>query len=362
MAKKIPFIILTLIFTALVGCNFGAPPAHAEPMRYWTVEELSKISLEKEAEKNAICQGDPTCEREFFENLQMEDTVENNILTMFEDYRVIISRINPSKGTVHVLYHDYDPALRRLGDVRKEPFYQFYLVWLDSYIPDPRFSYNWAWYPPFVDQIRRGTLSEGTHLLLSKDSAIDGEDWIIPNQEMEFTTYNNELTADYTGILHFAGVIDWWQPYEAFEYGECLESPDYQPGMECRYVFYEDYTTGYVPFKIKEKTTEDTPAVIEPVAPEATTTTTEGISTSTIRVPEIISEVSQNKASETPVNEVANTTEVKEDLKDSIEVPLAAGREDDHQFPWWLVVFIFSGIFLILWWFVPIEHEKDEEE
>lgn len=365
MSKKF-FVISTLIFATLISCNLGVPPANAESKRYWTVEELSKLSLEKEAEKNALCHGDSTCEREFFENLQMEDTIENNLLTMFEDHRVLISRINPSKETVHILYHDYDPALRRLGDVRQEPFYEFYLVWLDSYVMDPRFSYSWAWYPPFVDQIRRGTLSEGTHLLIKKDSSLDGLDWITPNREMEFSTYGNELSADYTGVLHFAGVIDWWQPYEGFEYGECLESPDYQPGMECRYVFYEDYTTGYIPFKIEEKSTEEvvvatiTATTTEPTISEASTTTTEKVSTSITRVPEsnatTITEVMTEPILESTPEPAPQT------LASSVEVPLSYKPEKEHEFPWWFVVFIFSGIFLILWWFIPLPKRKKDEK
>jgi hypothetical protein len=66
---------------------------------------------------------------------------------------------------------------------------------------------------------------------------------------------------------------------------------------------------------------------------------TEEISTSNIKVPE--------KLPEAP--------------PDAVEVPLAAGKKEEHPFPWWLVVFTFSGIFLILWWFVPIRRRKDQE-
>ena len=116
---------------------------------------------------------------------------------------------------------------------------------------------------------------------------------------------------------------------------------------------------------------------------------TEVISTSTMRVPEPSTEVISATSAETPTIIDATTasyatvsstgitvastdtaatspesaTKITLDTTpdNTPEVPLVAGKKEDHEFPWWLVVFIFSGIFLILWWFVPIRRKKDEK-
>ena len=63
-------------------------------------------------------------------------------------------------------------------------------------------------------------------------------------------------------------------------------------------------------------------------------------------------------ATDTP--EAATTSLVTPD--DSVEVPLAAGPAESKnipEFPWWIVAFAFSGIFLILWWFIPARKRRE---
>ena len=98
------------------------------------------------------------------------------------------------------------------------------------------------------------------------------------------------------------------------------------------------------------------------------------ISTSNIGVPEIktevalntnpenTSEVSQNITSDTVQDAIPDTTSFISETPNAVEVPLAASREEEHQFPWWLIIFIFSGIVLVLWWFVPIGRRREDEE
>ena len=40
-----------------------------------------------------------------------------------------------------------------------------------------------------------------------------------------------------------------------------------------------------------------------------------------------------------------------------VEVPVLGGNKE-HTFPWWIIVFIFSGIALVLWWFVPVREKR----
>lgn len=47
--------------------------------------------------------------------------------------------------------------------------------------------------------------------------------------------------------------------------------------------------------------------------------------------------------------------EAPADASDYVEVPLAATNTEEKQFPWWIIVFAFSGIALMLWWFIPLK-------
>lgn len=47
--------------------------------------------------------------------------------------------------------------------------------------------------------------------------------------------------------------------------------------------------------------------------------------------------------------------------EDTVEVPLAAERKEPI-FPWWIVAFIFSGIFLLLWWLIPVGKRKKDKD
>lgn len=82
---------------------------------------------------------------------------------------------------------------------------------------------------------------------------------------------------------------------------------------------------------------------------------TSEISTSALRVPE------NEQNEQNGQNESEKTTVLS--AESGVEVPLAAGKEEKHDFPWWIVVFVFSGITLILWWFIPVgKRRKDEKD
>lgn len=44
--------------------------------------------------------------------------------------------------------------------------------------------------------------------------------------------------------------------------------------------------------------------------------------------------------------------------EDYVEVPVLKDKEE-HNFPWWIIIFTFSGIALILWWFIPVRKKHE---
>lgn len=365
-------------------------------MRYWTAEQLIKLNDELEAEKDSRCASDLACEREFYDELRMSDSVENNLLDMFNGFRILATRINPSTESVHLLYRDTDAMMRQFGETERQILNEFHLVWLDPSMPDPMsdFSYMNNGHPLFVDEIHENNLSDGVHLLLTKTVAKDGQNWISPNEEVEFATDSDVLSSNTTNKIYYAAKIGTWQTHNYFDYGECLNSPTYRPGMECRYVFYEDFTRGYLPFEVevaspeapiesteetetsepisKDSQAAETEIVTSQAAVTSETSTAPVISTSIIRVPEYIAVAQPSDTKDTQTNredkeeaKLADSAESANALNnynpdDYVEVPLAASNKST-EFPWWLLIFAFSGVAIVVFWFMLIRNKMSDD-
>ncbi len=88
-------------------------------------------------------------------------------------------------------------------------------------------------------------------------------------------------------------------------------------------------------------------------------------SPNTITIYKTIEKIVKDSSSET-ISKANLTTEINEQKSetektadDYVELP-TAGKENEANFPWWLVVFAFTGIALILWWFIPNSRNRDE--
>ncbi|MDO4526715.1 MAG: hypothetical protein Q4B87_01340 [Candidatus Saccharibacteria bacterium] len=58
-----------------------------------------------------------------------------------------------------------------------------------------------------------------------------------------------------------------------------------------------------------------------------------------------------------------NQEQTKETPDDYVELPLSGtqnGEEKTAEFPWWLIIFIFSGISLILWWLITANRKSEK--
>jgi len=67
----------------------------------------------------------------------------------------------------------------------------------------------------------------------------------------------------------------------------------------------------------------------------------------------------ENNVAEASVSKIdeQNSQTLEKTSEDQVEVPLA--RNDEHNFPWWIVVFAFTGIALVLWWFIPSKRKTE---
>ena len=324
MAKKtLIFISILILFSIML-----VPPVGAKNMRYYTIDELIKLSDEKSAKRDALCHEDLLCEADFYMGIMMDDGPGVIATEMFEDFRFMITRINPEKETIYVLYHDESGIMRRFGSINRGEMQNFSLSWQDE--------------------------NGVSHPLLTQND-------IVPNQEVKIKIEGNKLSSNSSGRIYYDVTTENWHANNYYDYSNCLHSPGYQPGMDCRYVFYEDGDRAYLPFPPDPDPEPEAPETLEsleepaPISSQAPEnpmpTPTPQISTSAMRVPT------------TPVGTASNPTTA--DPNDYVEVPLAAGNETAEkpwEFPWWVVIFTISGLFLGFWWLIPIPKRDDDDE
>ena len=79
----------------------------------------------------------------------------------------------------------------------------------------------------------------------------------------------------------------------------------------------------------------------------------------TLEKPAVGSLITSSDAQENPSNNIPEATKNENSSENHIEVPVL-GDKEEHIFPWWIIIFIFSGIALILWWFVPIRKNQEK--
>lgn len=357
MPKK--FIILILIF---IGSS-NALPVFASTVKdgveYWSTSEMLELKKRIRAEEES-CNSDAACEinvREFY-NENFPDKYKAFTIAEAEFCNFGIAAFNPAAETIKIVFNDKEECTAWGKDAVAGKLMELYVVWSEDG-PNGEFcdiDYDGARIEPYyVTDINNNNLREGLHLITKQIDTVSGLTWLTPLEEIEISVAGSDLAANTSGRYYYSTFRE--PRFTAFgfrAYTDCLESPDYQEGMECRLMFGSDYSFSYMPFSVGSPT--ETVTQVQKMAsevPEVAEPQTPVISTSTIRVPD------------TPVEATFTTisTPVEPNPDTQIEVPLAAkNREETHEFPWWFIVFIFSGIFLILWWFIPLSKRKKSKK
>ena len=389
MSKK--FITLILILTSLVGnvVNIHPPAAKAAPVNldeYWSFGEILEFKNEIEAAARATCGDTVICKRDYLYEKQRENPLDYRYLLVEHLYDVhfYVTAIDPYRETITIYYDEEDHMEWEMGYVGHYYLRDIYLAWVEDGYDDPRNNFEKfndgfrdRREPSYVADANNHTTREGEHLVFAH-LPTDGDPtdtWFEYGKEITLDVSGSNLINCTNHQLHFA--VFGPSAIEVVDYSEFAEN--YKPGMTYQLMFNKKTTYEYwIPqgeaIEIEEpqspeildtSASSDAPKIVE---------STPVISTSNIGVPEIktevalntnpenTSEVSQNITSDTVQDAIPDTTSFISETPNAVEVPLAASREEEHQFPWWLIIFIFSGIVLVLWWFVPIGRRREDEE
>lgn len=259
MTKKPLTLSIFITILASIATNFLlTAPTNASTIingtEYWSVSELTALKTEVELERDTLCHGDFDCEEEFRWNL-WERGDEYLALDMFNSMIFMATNINPKRETITLRYTPYEePWMRQFG-INQEPdeVGELYLFWLDAGMNDPTIYMHYT--NGYVDQIKNGDTEEGLHTILAKNHFIDDENWLPIGEEVEFSIAGSNLASSPRAII-FDKLIS-TDPNRtilmgSIGYQECLDSPDYRPGMDCRLMINGMHGPIYIPTEYEE--------------------------------------------------------------------------------------------------------------
>ena len=360
MAKKLPLLILTLTISTLVTTVPTPSFAEGSPTAMWSLEEIAALKAEIDAEEELTCGDSPECRKDLrMERLNSGNSIYRAVERL-NTSNFLVSAINPSAETISLYFQDEDYMLKRMGINERRNLTELYMYWLEDGMIGPAKDtiviYNYS------EDVKNGTHIDGLHPLISKNEEKDGENWLPPHTEVQYSVAGSDLINNREGILYFtvnaSGLIIGLKDYSA-----CTNSPDYTEGMECRLMFNESGYYSYAPMPPKT-----TAVPSEEPTPEPASNPDELISETPV-------EPGKGSAGEdSEPKEMADNTETNPKLEIASSVsytthynPPKAPNTGTYpaevcsreiNMPWWIIALILAGNTLLIWWFIPNRHHS----
>ena len=227
MGKKAPLFISTLL--AFAGSlSIYSPVTYAEDntVSHWTVSELLAAKPILDTTKDNFC-GDKWECREGISMAYRGLGGRAGGQTELESLRFMITSLNPTLGTIKAIYFDEDLDY---------DLTEFHMYWLDPDMPNP--NSRASYYYDYHENIKNREDVSGLHVLVVEDETNRTSGWFVPNQEITYEV--GDFTAMTNNTFHVYIDSERGNSIRTTNYTSCLESPEYQPGMECRLVYNND--------------------------------------------------------------------------------------------------------------------------
>lgn len=323
MKKSFKTYLLILVF----GFIFNpATPTFAaikdKGTTWWSVTELLEFYQEVEAEKATECGNNEECKMEF--NYSMIDRgLKYSALNNLLEAQIWVTSVNPAAETVKILFFDDDMMLKSMGIQEKLHLEHLYMGWIEDW--------NGQIYSYDHEQFTDGSL-EGNHIMYDGNTSSNGADWIPAWNEYELSVAGSNLSKNTLGRIDYAAFAEdnMYNAQGYFDYSDCLNSPYYQEGMECKMMISGDQWVTYSPLR-EETESENSVSII---SDEAT---------------------KKIVLSESPVIESIN---IKAPDTGSMTNPCI---QKTIEFPWWLMLLIALGDIVVLWIFWPKSQKNSKK-
>ncbi len=334
MGKKLPLLISTLA-VAITGVSIcQSLPASAMTTtdtgrQAWSIDEMNELFHQFQAEKDSICGNNSDCRRNL-DYERAESDPKYNALHAFSMSSLSLSAINPAENTFRLYYRDIDNmAMEMEGIERHSPLTEAYAVWLDSDFTDLD---NRA-----ITHMQNGVHLVGMHEIYKATTASNGANWFPVETEVEFSVPDAQLELNDRNLIMLFSASESSSSLGWMYYDDCMNSANYQPGMECRLMYTEDNYHVYLPFWPENRAlaAADTPNTNADPASEPSDTESGSVA------------AAESNTSATPT--------------DTSSIPVAApntgeatmDKTGSFEFPWWLGAIFIIGPTILVWFFRP---------
>ena len=355
--KKKPFLsLLSLILISSIG--FSAPTfaktIQGTSKKFWTIPELIELKEENDRERELACNGNSECEENLYYSLLEQGGIYSAI-DNFSNMHLLITSINPSASTVRVLFHDKVPMDYIGNEVEPAVLDEIFIAWF-SREPD-MFNNYYAKY---------GRYKMEKYFLFSDSASNRGRGWFPPNQEVELPIDHADALLRSPHYIFFTMEGEHTSVSGMHDYSNCVESPFFEEGMECRMIFDDEGGFDFLPFwPGSDYPVEGTYFIEEEEEGYGGASTENGNTEENIHNPESPADPVDNDP-EAPANTNTTTDQPTSGIALSGQpetgeftrpTSMLKSRKNE-EFPWCLALIItLSGIF-IFWWFYPTQKGK----
>lgn len=210
---------------------------------YWTFEEMQRLNTEVQEELKNTCAStdDFMCSDSFFWRKADNDPMYKALMS-YRANILTITAFDPERETMR-FYYDLQsiPTWENPADPTLADLYvaQFETDHFQS---------------GFYISLEKGKTVPYTNILLNKRKSLDDSDWLPSYTEVEFKTPGLSAAASMDPwVSMFYRTVSNVSYSIQLSVEECLTSPDYHSGMECRAVFTPSRTV-YLPFDVETET------------------------------------------------------------------------------------------------------------
>lgn len=357
MAKKLPLIIPTLILLASIASPFstGVYATATNPTSYqWSINDLAAIKQEVEDELDSLCHDDKTCRRETAEEKRWTDD-RYGLAEGYDHTLFAISAINPSKSTVKVYFNDKISSPFDRDTTKQAIAEDLYLYWFDDGAMD---------YSRFYQAASRDELDPANKVLVNKASTL-GSGWLTPNQDVEITIDDASFLSRTPHMLEFYFKADISDVVSSVKYDDCINSPFYHEGMECRLMYNSWMERAYFPFEPDELTpiAKAKAAALTSAQSDAATTNINS-ATDNGTTSEVASNNNEAPTASNLTDSYGDITIADGSAIKSPETGKGKSQESAIELPWWMITILIMGAATLVWLFYPNHqnHKKSSKK
>ena len=358
MAKKLPLIIPTLILLASIASPFstGVYATATNPTSYqWSINDLAAIKQEVEDELDSLCHDDKTCRRETTEEKRWTDD-RYELVEGYDHTLFAISAINPSKSTIKVFFNSEITSRFHGGTTSQAVSEDLYLYWFDDGAMD---------YSQFYQAASRDELDPANKVLVNKASAL-GSGWLTPNQDVEIAIDDASFFSRTPHMLEYYFKADISDVVGSIKYDDCINSPFYHEGMECRLMYNSWMERAYFPFEPDELTpiAKAKAAALTSIQSDTVAANdasgTEGAATSSETISDDNTSITNDLADSNDSAAIAASGPIVK----SPETGTGKNQESAIELPWWMIAILIMGAATLVWLFYPNHqnHKKSSKK